>query len=222
MPLKRFQKIRRYLHFADNLQDDGYRYFKVRHLLESIRRNCLNVEEETRFSIDEIMVPYKGARAGSRKQYIKNKPRKWGFKVFVRAGVPGIVYNFLVYGGQDTFHYSEFTDEEICMGLGAKVVLAISKTIKQQACSVLYFDNFFTSLELLNHLRNMPKRKLWDPEAKKKAVEAVRAKEMGYKKTVKLFNVPRATLKDYVKKPDKSIEEIVSGKMGKKPVLPLN
>ncbi|KAF9818172.1 hypothetical protein SFRURICE_003913 [Spodoptera frugiperda] len=61
----------------------------------------------------------------------------------------------------------------------------------------------------------MPKRKLWDPEAMKKAVEAVRAKEMGYKKAVKLFNVPRATLKDYVKKADKSIEDIVSGKMGR-------
>ncbi|CAH2092167.1 unnamed protein product [Euphydryas editha] len=67
----------------------------------------------------------------------------------------------------------------------------------------------------------MPKRKLWDPEAMKKAVEAVRTKEMGYKKAVKLFNVPRATLKDYVKKSDKPIEDIVSAKMGRKPILPV-
>ncbi|CAK1601014.1 unnamed protein product [Parnassius mnemosyne] len=154
MPLKRFQQIRRYLHFANNLQDDGDRYFKVRNLLESIRRNCLKIEEENRFSIDEVMVPYKGTRAGSRKQYIKNKPRKWGFKVFVRAGVSGIIYDFLAYGGEDTFRYHDFTEDENGMGLGAKVVLALSKTIKQQACSVLYFDNFFTSLELLKHLRN--------------------------------------------------------------------
>ncbi|CAH0721624.1 unnamed protein product, partial [Brenthis ino] len=67
----------------------------------------------------------------------------------------------------------------------------------------------------------MPKRKLWDPQAMKKAIEAVRTKEMGYKKAVKLFNVPRATLKDYVKKSDKSVDDIVSGKMERKPILPV-
>lgn len=67
----------------------------------------------------------------------------------------------------------------------------------------------------------MPKRKQWNPDSMKKAVEAVRMKEMGYKKAAKMFNVPRATLKDYVKKFEKSVEEVVSGKMGRKPVLPV-
>lgn len=67
----------------------------------------------------------------------------------------------------------------------------------------------------------MPKRKLWDPEAMKRAVEAVRTKEMGYKKAVQLFNVPRATLKDYVKNSEKSVEDVVYSKMGRKPVLPV-
>ncbi|CAG9564861.1 unnamed protein product [Danaus chrysippus] len=48
----------------------------------------------------------------------------------------------------------------------------------------------------------------------KQAIEAARTK-----KAVKLFNVPRTTLKDYVKKSDKPTEDIVSGKMGRKPVL---
>ncbi|CAH2105299.1 unnamed protein product [Euphydryas editha] len=68
---------------------------------------------------------------------------------------------------------------------------------------------------IIGHLFLMPKRKLWNPEAIKKTIEAVRTKEMGYKKSVKLFNVSRATLKDYVKKSDKSIEDIVSAKMGR-------
>lgn len=66
----------------------------------------------------------------------------------------------------------------------------------------------------------MPKRKLWDAGAMTKAVEAVRANEMGYKKAAKLFKVPRATLKDYVKNSEKSVETLVSGRMGRKPVLP--
>ena len=99
------------------------------------------------------MVPHKGTRAGSRKQYIKNKPKKWGYKIFVRAGVSGIVYDFLIYGGDDTFRFHSFTDEEISMGLGSKVVLALAKSIRQPACKVLCFDNFFTSIELLQYLR---------------------------------------------------------------------
>ncbi|KOB72988.1 Uncharacterized protein OBRU01_11452 [Operophtera brumata] len=154
MTLKRFQLLRRYIHFNDNLKDDGDGYYKVRPLLKRIRENCLHVEEETRFSIDEMMVPHKGTRAGSRKQYIKNKPKKWGFKIFVRAGVSGIVYDFLIYGGDDTFRFNSFTDEENGMGLGSKVVLALAKSIRQPACKVLCFDNFFTSIELLQHLRN--------------------------------------------------------------------
>lgn len=63
----------------------------------------MKTEFETRFSIDEMIVPYKGKKVGNRKQYIKNKPRKWGFKIFVRAGTTGFVYDFLIYGGEDTF-----------------------------------------------------------------------------------------------------------------------
>ncbi|GBO08336.1 hypothetical protein AVEN_243073-1 [Araneus ventricosus] len=44
--------------------------------------------EESR-SIDEMMVPFKGR--SSLKQYIKSKPKPWGFKIWVRAGVPGYV-----------------------------------------------------------------------------------------------------------------------------------
>lgn len=154
MTLKRFQLIRRYLHFVDALGDDGDRYYKIRPLLERVRQNCINIEEENRFSVDEMMVPYKGTRAGTRKQYIKNKPRKWGFKIFVRAGISGMVYDFLIYGGEDTFRFHQFNEEENSMGLGAKVVIALSKTIKEPACSVIYFDNFFASIELVHHLRN--------------------------------------------------------------------
>ncbi|KAF9414125.1 hypothetical protein HW555_007884 [Spodoptera exigua] len=64
-----------------------------------------------------------------------------------------IVYDFLIYGGDDTFRFHEFTDEENSMGLGSKVVLALTKSIHQPACKILCFDNFFTSIELLQYLR---------------------------------------------------------------------
>lgn len=34
---------------------------------------------------------------------MKDKPNKWGFKNYVGAGVLGNIYDFILYGGEDTF-----------------------------------------------------------------------------------------------------------------------
>lgn len=99
-----------------------------------------------------MIIPYKGKKAGSRRQYNPNKPCKWGFKNPVRAGVSGIIYDFMLYAGDDTFRNIQFQEEEERFGLGAKTVLALCKSIKNRA-SVVYFDNWFTSLELIHYLR---------------------------------------------------------------------
>ncbi|XP_047518990.1 piggyBac transposable element-derived protein 4-like [Pieris napi] len=153
MTLKKYEKIRRYLHFVDNTDTNDDRYFKVRPILECVRNNCLQLVEEKKYSVDEMMVPYKGTRAGSRRQYLPKKLKKWDFKIFVRAGVSGLIYDFLPYGGEDTFRGRCLTEYENSLGLGAKVVIALCKTIKEKP-STVYFDNFFTSLELIQHLRN--------------------------------------------------------------------
>lgn len=75
-----------------------------------------------------------------------------GFKFFVRASPSGLVHDFIIYGGEDTFTLHTFTEKE--NGLGAKVVIALAKSINKKPCSVLYFNNFFTSIELIHHLRN--------------------------------------------------------------------
>lgn len=46
-----------------------------------------------------MMVSYKGKKVGSRQQYMPKKQTKWGFKLFVRAGNSGIVYDFFAYDG---------------------------------------------------------------------------------------------------------------------------
>nr|CAI5817627.1 unnamed protein product [Callosobruchus analis] len=150
MPLKRYQQIN-----SANQNDD--RYFKIRPALEIVRRNYeyIAVEEQKKQSIGEMVVPYKGKKAGSKRQYIKSKPKRWSFRIFVRAGVSGIVYDFVIYGGEQTFTvYHQFTSEEDSLGLGAKVILSLCKSIKNPICSAVHFDNFFSSLELLHILRN--------------------------------------------------------------------
>ncbi|KAF9794047.1 hypothetical protein SFRURICE_001515 [Spodoptera frugiperda] len=152
MPLKRYQQIRRYIHFADNTLEDSDRYFKICPIMEKIRQNFLQVEEEGKYSIDEIMIPYKGRKAGKRKQYVKMKPKKWGFKNFVRAGVSGIIYDFLLYGVDDTFRGLVFTEKEATIGLGGMVVIALCQTIKKKP-AIAYADNFFMSPGLTHILR---------------------------------------------------------------------
>lgn len=152
MPLKKYQQIRRYIHFVDNTLEDSDRYFKIRPLMEKIRKNFLKIEEEGKYSIDEMMIPYKGRKAGKRKQYVKMKPKKWGFKNFVRAGVSGIIYDFILYGGDDTFRGLTFSEKEATIGLGGMVVLALCQTIKKKP-AIVYADNFFMSPELTYILR---------------------------------------------------------------------
>lgn len=129
--LKRFQKLRRYLHFAENsaAATSGDRLFKIRPVLDSIVHKCRRIEQESDFSIDELMVPYKGTRAGNLRQYIQNKPHKWGFKIFVRAGVSGIIYDFLPYIGKGMLQ--NLSGKEMCFGVGGQVVVALCRTIPQ-------------------------------------------------------------------------------------------
>lgn len=153
MSLKRYQQVRRYLHFVDNNMDDGDKYYKVRPVVEQIRQNCLKQQKtETKFSIDEMMIAYKGSKAGKRKQYMKDKPNKWGFKNYVRAGISGIIYDFVLYGGDDTFRYHTFTEEELSLGFGAQVVIALCQSIDHKPAFV-FCDNFFSSPELFFILR---------------------------------------------------------------------
>lgn len=55
----------RCLHFCNNEEtDDTDMFFKVRQLLDIIRTNCLSVAQGKRFSIDEMVVAYKGKKTG--------------------------------------------------------------------------------------------------------------------------------------------------------------
>lgn len=154
MPLKRFKCLSRMLHFQDNMAFGASEdmLIKIRPVLDHMRSKCKEIEAENQFSVDEMMVPYKGKKAGGLRQYLPSKPKKWGFKMFVRAGVSGFVYDFMVYTGKSTFDGATYIpDTEL--GVGASVVLELCKTIKKPHQCVVYFDNFFTSLKLLTALR---------------------------------------------------------------------
>ena len=97
-------------------------------------------------SIDECMVPFKGRLA--MKQYYKEKPVKWGIKVWMLAdSTNGFCYNFEVYVGK-----IENEDKNPKLGLASKVVLDLMKPIYHKGYH-LYTDRFFTSVTLLYYLQ---------------------------------------------------------------------
>lgn len=152
MPVKRFKKLRRLVHFTST-EDATDKFTKIRPAFELLRGNFRKVEEEKQQSIDEMMVPYKDKRAGKLRQYMKNKPHKWGYKLFVRAGVSGMVYDILPYAGADTFSHVTFSAEEEALGLGGKVVVYLCRTLQNPEESAVFFDNFFCSIELIKYLK---------------------------------------------------------------------
>ena len=119
-----------------------------------VRRNFLAIEYEEQFYVDEMMVSCKGTRAGNLRQYIRSKPHKWGFKLFTRAGVSGIIYDFIAYAGRSTLNPDDFTDAELKLGQGGQVVLVLCHSISEPRNSKVYFDNFFTSFEVISHLKS--------------------------------------------------------------------
>lgn len=155
MSHSRFRLIRARLHFINNeTQDENDGLAKVRPLLLHIQRKCKGLEQMTnRFSIDESVVRYKGKKAGNLRQYIKNKPHKWGYKAFVLTSSSGIAFDFLVYSGAKTFEV-EGVDEKESLGIGGTVVFHLCQSIHNPYQSAVCFDNYFTSLPLISLLRS--------------------------------------------------------------------
>ena len=104
----RFEQIFRYLHLCVGEQQvvagqPGHDFlYKVRKLLDLLSPWFLseyNPHEE--LSIDETIIPFKGRL--SIKQYMKDKPTKWGIKVFVLADARnGYTVRLQVYTGRNS------------------------------------------------------------------------------------------------------------------------
>ena len=81
------------------------------------------------------------------RQYIKGKPHPWGFKIWPRTDdIHGILYDFDIYQGGD--------GTRIELGQGADVLLKLTSTLSSFSNYKICADNFFTSLALIEKLKN--------------------------------------------------------------------
>lgn len=147
MSRNEFEEILRYLHLADNGKlDASDKFSKVRHVVNHINKKCQeNFVAEQVISIDETMVPYFGRH--SAKQFIHNKPIRFGYKLWVAATRLGYVVAFEPYQGKGT------TDKKL--GLGGSVVMNLLNKLpeKENRHYHLVFDNLFTNIHLLYKLQ---------------------------------------------------------------------
>ena len=151
MPRNRFSEISGFLHFHDSSLevargDPGYdRLFKVRPVLTYVRSKCeTNFSPTKNISVDEGMVPFRGRL--SFRQYMPAKPTKYSIKVWMAADSSnGYVLNFDVYLGKEA-------GNRRIHGLGYDVVTKMITPYMNKNHHV-YFDNFFSSVRLLEHLR---------------------------------------------------------------------
>ena len=98
------------------------------------------------------MFPYFGKHGA--KQYVHDKPIKFGFKLWVMATPLGYTIQFRLYAGK----YSILQKyENIGLGLGALVVanLVSKLPIMQTSNYHIVMDNYFTNPALLRHLSAM-------------------------------------------------------------------
>lgn len=144
MSVWRYKCLMRFLKVNDaKLENPKDKLTKVRTLMEFIRRKCMKLYQPYQnISIDERMVKNKG-RYGFR-QYIRDKPTKWGMKLWVLAcSQSGYTYNFDIYLGKNS-NSSSF-------GLAYDVVMNLVQSVANQGYH-LFFDNFYTGVQLMKDL----------------------------------------------------------------------
>lgn len=146
MPRTTFLDIKRFLHFADNNAIVGTtdRMYKVRPLMHLLNKKFQQHGVFHRnLSIDESMVKYFGHHPC--KQFIRGKPIRFGYKNWMLCSSDGYCYAFDTYCGKSSISEN--------LPLGSRVVLSFCENISTPSDHILYFDNFFTGIDLLATLR---------------------------------------------------------------------
>ena len=149
MTCNRFQKILQYFHVSDRAaepargQPDYDPLFKIRPIMDRLAetfKTCYTLSREV--SIDEGMIAFSGRL--SCKQYMPAKPIKRGVKVWMMADAnSSYLARFEFYLGRQ-----ETGTEH---GLGYNVVMKLSDYLRHTHRR-LFFDNFFTGVELMERL----------------------------------------------------------------------
>ncbi len=136
IPRNRFLTILRHLHVAHTIHPED-KAWKLRRVIDGLNSNFMKfMKMNSSLSIDESMIEYFGRHPY--KQFIRGKPIRFGFKVWLLCSADGSCHQFKLYTG---------AEEQRHFGLGESVVENFSDLIPA-GCHV-FIDNYFTSVRLL-------------------------------------------------------------------------
>lgn len=154
MSSKRFESIKKYLSFRNENKrvqkgQPGYdALFRIRILADELNKRFDSVPKHARLCIDEQMCSTKMRH--HLRQYMPNKPHKWGIKLFVLCDSFGYAYRFEVYNGAGDNVILPGTPD---LGATSNVVVRLTQTVNNFVHHIVFFDNFYTSLPLMIYLR---------------------------------------------------------------------
>jgi len=147
MSRNRFDDLMRFLRVSDNANlDSADRCTKVRPLYTMLNERCLQFyQSQQQLSIDESMVPYFGRQPS--KQFLCLKPVRFRSKLWTLATSIGYVIQFEPYAGR-----KQDSQDKTEIGLSSSVVLDLLSEMPVSLPYHVAFDNYFTSLKLLEYL----------------------------------------------------------------------
>lgn len=147
MSRNRFLEIKRYLHLANNDNvDKNDKMFKLRPRMDIQNKNFRQWGIFHKIlSVGQAMIKYFGHHPS--KQFIRGKPVRFGFKDWKLCSSTGYCYAF------ETYYCMNNKKKEESLGLGPNVVIALLEHLTNPDDHVVHFDNFFTTLNIMNKLK---------------------------------------------------------------------
>lgn len=148
MSRKRFRDLKTYFHIVDNLNLQPGKVAKIEPFYDHLTAQFVKVGGvfSENLSIDESMVPYYGHH--SCKMFIRGKPIRFGYKVWMLCCPAGYPFSMQIYTGA-----KEKDGPQYNVPLGTRVVLDLISVVENPNHHSLFFDNYFTSYDLMIDLK---------------------------------------------------------------------
>lgn len=150
---RRWHEIKMNFKVSDPTKDDEHKsdkMYKVRDLWETFIASCkANYWPTKEVGLDEAIKKFKGRC--SFKQYIKNKPVRWGIKIFcVCCSATGYLWNAAFYLGKTEDSDAKQKDTSAT----TQAVLKILEPLASKN-HIVHMDNYYTGIPLFHELSKM-------------------------------------------------------------------
>ena len=144
MSHNRFEQIKHFIHCNNNLEAPQPLtdvLYNVRPIITHLQNIFKSFKPKEFICIDEQVVLFKGRLCI--KQYNPNKPKKWGYKLYVLCDDEGFVHNFEVH-----IRKIAVCPNQPDIGAFENIVLTLLQNVERQNGHKVFTDNWYTGIPL--------------------------------------------------------------------------